>query len=266
MKIGRNKKEKNGTCQICRKTGPLTFEHFPPKAAFNGYTYRSVSPDKLDIGNYDPRVKPQGKFMQGGIGGYTLCGNCNNFTGRHYVPEYLVWAQKGMEHFLAGSKNPTLHLPIFIMPLRVVKQVVTMFCSLNPSLTEEFPMIKKFLLNAEERAFPKEVRVFTYYSSSALVYRFIPLSMVRESDGTIYSISEISYPPFGYVLSINGLAPNEGLFEITKFTHYRLNIWVDLFLKIPVKDVVLPMSPLDYRTQKEITRAIDQSKEGDLLY
>src|SRR6267143_253591 len=83
-----------GTCRICGEHRELTFEHIPPRAAFNRGRVRSltlaewVRRDDLDYVG--------GRIQQRGMGGRVLCGFCNSFLGREYVLEYRAWARWGM--------------------------------------------------------------------------------------------------------------------------------------------------------------------------
>lgn len=61
-----------GTCHICCENKKLTFEHFPPRSAFN-----------------DSKVMYKGELMQRGLGKKTLCADCNNKMGSFYLHEYV---------------------------------------------------------------------------------------------------------------------------------------------------------------------------------
>lgn len=261
MKIGRDKRGNFGVCQICRKVGKLTFEHFPPKAAFNDRRYKLLLDEEVDLSKYDPRIEEKGYVKQGGIGGYTLCEKCNNHTGTNYVPHYVEWIHKSMENFLRAGQNPSLILPNFIFPLKVFKQIMAIFCSLYADLTIQHPGITPYILDTTNRNFPKNLRVFTYYQAPGNMYRYIPIAIIREPRRRLLEVSEISYPPLGYVLSLNGEVPNGELYEITYFSKYASNHWVDLFHRIPVRNVVIPQSPLDYRSEDEIAKAIDSATD-----
>ena len=42
-----NKNHHNGYCHICNNYGKLTFEHIPPKAAFNNSAVKIVTGDAI---------------------------------------------------------------------------------------------------------------------------------------------------------------------------------------------------------------------------
>ena len=68
-----------GYCHICGKYGKLSFEHIPPQKALNNnkalvYTgENAIKRYKGENAKY--------KNQQQGMGGFTLCDNCNNNTG-----------------------------------------------------------------------------------------------------------------------------------------------------------------------------------------
>ena len=65
-------------CHICGQHKKLSFEHVPPKAAFNDNPILRTNFEKvLASENLD---ELQGKVQQRGSGAYTLCEKCNNDT------------------------------------------------------------------------------------------------------------------------------------------------------------------------------------------
>lgn len=85
-----------GICHLCGQYGPLSYEHVPPEAAFNGRkVFRASVEDYWQRGGPEGRSVP-GKQLQRGYGDYTLCGECNNKTGRWYAPDFIDWCRQGM--------------------------------------------------------------------------------------------------------------------------------------------------------------------------
>jgi hypothetical protein len=66
-------------CHICGVNGKLSFEHVPPRAAFNNRRVVKVGFD--DAAHLGPDQVPRGQIQQRGAGAYTLCESCNNWTG-----------------------------------------------------------------------------------------------------------------------------------------------------------------------------------------
>ncbi|UMG92231.1 hypothetical protein [Nocardioides sp. TF02-7] len=81
-----------GRCALCRVFGPLTFEHFPPKAVGNRLpvVMREWSDFVRSPSAFGTRMA--GPVQQRGSGWYALCAHCNNWQGRELVPEYQKWA------------------------------------------------------------------------------------------------------------------------------------------------------------------------------
>jgi len=92
--MGKRKKVK-GICRLCGKNTSLTFEHVPPQSAYNKHTkyYKQSIEEMMKVDNL-LNHKFKGKLYQGGIGYHSLCNDCNNFLGTHYVNSYKDWVQK----------------------------------------------------------------------------------------------------------------------------------------------------------------------------
>lgn len=72
-------------------------------------------------------------------------------------------------------------------------------------------------------------------------------------EGKTTLISEITFPPFGYVLTIESEIPDRRLFDISSFARYRYNDCKVLEMKPVVLDTPT-FVPGDYRTPKEVMR------------
>ncbi|GAB3284345.1 hypothetical protein GCM10027347_61260 [Larkinella harenae] len=67
----------------------------------------------------------------------------------------------------------------------------------------------------------------------------------------IVGMTELAYPPFGFVLTVDSDSPDERLFEITFFASYDYAEKADLRLNMPVLPV-FSLIPADYRPETEI--------------
>src|SRR5215470_5196886 len=107
----------------------MSFEHVPPKSAFNDSPILRSDFDKVVASeNLDDL---RGVIQQRGSGAFTLCQKCNNDTGRWYGAAYAKWAEQAMRFIISARGRPSLEYPFSISPLRVLKQVVCMFFSVN---------------------------------------------------------------------------------------------------------------------------------------
>jgi hypothetical protein len=75
---------KIGQCCICGANGVrLSFEHIPPRAAFNDQRIFETNIQDMMKGQWEGQSRPvQGQWVQGGAGKHTLCEKCNNDTER----------------------------------------------------------------------------------------------------------------------------------------------------------------------------------------
>lgn len=246
-----------GPCHICNTVGDLSFEHVPPRAAFNDRPVENPDIRKL-IGRTDPGVldNPRGRTSQRGAGAYTLCPRCNSITGHRYGTAYVDWAIQGLGLINASGGSPSLYHVFHIFPLRVLKQVVTMFFSANgPNFRATHPGLVRFVLNRDERHLDPGIRVFAFYTLSNRSRQSGVSTLLRLSDDGLSAqakfFSEITFPPFGYVLSINSPPPDGELFDISFFAGYRYQDWVDVQLRLRAKPI-FSWLPGDYRTREEV--------------
>jgi hypothetical protein len=256
----------NGICAICGTFGKLSKEHIPPKKAYNESYFYQLSLAKylkhqdsvLDFKS--PNIQKELKRKQGGIKFNTLCIQCNNDTGSWYADSYIDWVNQGMSILLRSNKQPSLFYPTYIYPLRIIKQIVAMFFSVNAyDLQAQDHELVKFLKNKEERFLPHKYRIYTYYNIEG-PHRFIRFSAVGSlTTSQIDYFSEIAYPPLGFVMTINSPSPDNRLTDITHFASYRYNDWIDHIQRFATLPTYLPIAPGDYRSKSEIQDAIDDS-------
>lgn len=95
----------------------------------------------------------------------TLCEKCNNDTGLWYVPAFT--RQQAMRFVIGTRGRPTLKYPFNLFPLRVLKQVICMFFSVNGTYFQKaHPDLVRFILNKESRDLPERVRLYAFYTFS----------------------------------------------------------------------------------------------------
>jgi hypothetical protein len=246
------RKMRYGKCSLCGLEGDLTFEHVPPKKAFNDRRTISLPFDQAIRLGPDAPVK--GRVQQGGVGGHTLCQSCNSDTGRWYAPSLIDWCYRGMEILERSRGRAEIFHIRSCHPLRVIKEIVVMFCSVNAEMTTAQPWIRRFLLNTHARDWDPEWRVFVYYNLEGKLRYAGGAGMINFKTGGMTVMSEINYPPFGYVLVMNGAdAPDPRLTEITHFARYGYDEIAELMMPMSVLPTHL-VYPGDYRTRDEIRR------------
>lgn len=250
-----------GVCKLCSKEKQLTYEHIPPRQAGNKGRFTSVSSDSFIN---DPFLeKARGKKLQGGIGYYSLCKDCNSFCGRMYSNAYIDFVnQANYRHFLSDYKYLNGD-PYVIHPLKILKQIISNFICISTGLyADVYPELVDFVTNKESNKLLDKYQFYAYYDLTPNMYRFIS-DNVLYNEGTLYKISEIAYPPFGFVMIVDdpGLQIDPRLLNITKFKnfpYYKRDIWINL--KLNVLPVAMAAVPGDYRSKEEIQEVIRNSE------
>ncbi len=242
-----------GNCSICGNHAKLTYEHVPPESAFND---RPVLVAEFEaVINQVPGERPSKyQVRQRGSGNYTLCDSCNTKTGDWYAKHYAYWCYQAMELILKSRGRPTLLYPYKIFPLAVFKQIMTMFCSINgPGFADRHPELVDFLLCKERMYLDPKYSVFAYLNVEGTSLRRAGLTGIGDvlNTGRFNLISEISHPPFGFVLALAGGAPDNRLVDIGFFARYAYEELATIHMKLPVLATHLWI-PGDYRTISEI--------------
>lgn len=247
-----------GVCHICGKETEMSFEHVPPKAAFNNHPVVIVELEKyFEVGPFGP-VK--GKVCQRGAGDHTLCTRCNNQTGAWYGGHFADWCQQGMMIVSMSVGKPTLVYIHRMYPLSIIKQILVMFLSTNSlGFRLKNPYLEGFVMEKEKRYLDPKYRFFIYYNTSSSL-RSTGISGVL-TGGRNSTMSEISFPPFGYVMTFDSPPPDPRLFEITHFARYRYKEFALVDLRMPCLPTVTPF-PGDYRTPEQIRRDEASNRES----
>lgn len=160
-----NRRNNYGVCHVCGETKHLTFEHIPPQSSGNTAPVKQYTAAAM----LDHPAAFKGDFTgvkyrnsQRGIGGYTLCEDCNSYLGRNYVPVFSMFYTELMGIMLKGtflnteklvtlSYTGTPLLPIF-------KQIIANFCCVNhPGMVRG---CKDYLLDKENNIFPDRYKLY----------------------------------------------------------------------------------------------------------
>jgi len=204
-------------CRLCGITTQLTKEHIPPKKS--GNNYRTVHYDihqwldnqKLDISH------SANKKQQGGIYGYTLCSDCNSFTGTLYGSEYQKWILGGFD---ALSRLPKQAIELdqelgpwciktrfgnkenSLKPGAFVRQVLSMFCSLSGTwdIAERYPEIRRTILEQTSERLPRNIDLNIALYLGPMLRFSGPQLRVDIPTNTWQWIMEIAYPPYSFLM------------------------------------------------------------------
>ena len=253
------RKEIIGNCCICGDYEKLTEEHVPPRKAFNNNRYYIAA-----IDNENPfSTVGKKKFGQGGIKYFSLCARCNNNTGSWYADDYIKWCYYGIQIIQRSGGKTTLYHINEIYPLRIIKQIIVMFFSINGDfLSQQYPYLTKFVLDKNTKNLPPEIQVFAYFNIEGNP-RYNSFSVVGDFSNSANSlnISEFTFPPYGFVLSFDDKTkPSNHLREITHFADFSYNTKWDVDLDLETLPTWMPY-PHDYRSKKEIQDQLEKNKK-----
>lgn len=258
-------KEHIGKCALCGKECKLTFEHIPPRAANNSKPAKPVSGNEYFKKNNNLPWDTTGmKYnnQQKGMGLFSLCSDCNNNTGSFYGTDYIEFAKRAVA--MIKSDIPDNHEVVAfkkIYPLRVIKQICSMFCSINPKLPYLNDM-REFVLNKESNTLNKDKYRIQMYFNKGSIIKYNGYTCLIHLDGAIIEISELVVPPFGFQLILD---PKDDMqytgFNITNFADCKYNDIAEVTMPIFFNEVN-NIFPDDYRTKDEIISQIEQSENA----
>jgi hypothetical protein len=244
-----------GICHICGNSDELSFEHSPPKKAFNDSPLFYAEIESLINGEVE---NPRGKIQQRGAGAYTLCERCNNLSGKWYGGAFVEMAKQGMIYLQSARASGRVYLSFAIYPLRVIKQVVCMLMSANaPSFQRVQPELARFVLNRDAKHIPDHIRIYTCFTASDRSRSSGVSAIFSQSQSgsfNAYTISEVTFPPFGFVATFECKIHDDRLVDIT---HFADNFDYDdrhaAWLLLPVLPI-FTYRPGDYRSRDEVLK------------
>lgn len=256
------KRSNNGPCHLCGDVGKLSFEHSPPEAAFNARPLLHAHIKKLiagrDLDSVSGRVRQRGA-------GYTLCERCNNLTGHWYGSAFVDWAYQGMQ-IVRGTKGaPTLLYLFQVFPLRTIKQIACMFFSANsPRFREVHPGLERFVRDRDARYLPPEVRIYAFYTLADRSRSAGVTGLLDGSGPSVRSLtfSEITFPPFGFVMTFDSPPPDERLFDISGFSQFSYNDWRPIAMRLPIMPIYTYL-PGDYRSRDEVLKTVAEREKTE---
>ena len=248
-------KKRIGKCALCGIECKLSFEHIPPKICFNkspvkplyGVSVFAYPTHCLQENAYLPRLN-----QQMGMGLYSLCPQCNNLTGHWYGSAYNS-ITKLAAMLLNTDIVPEYHsveLPK-IYPLRIIKQIISMFCSLNPQY--DIDDLRRFVLERDAVGIDSnKYRIFMRLTKSPTHKAIGFTSIVTIEPMESFMVSEITARPFDFTLYLDPI--NEYRYPGIDITAFAQCKYDDIYnVKIPL-DIceVNTQYPVDYRTTSEL--------------
>ena len=253
-----------GICCICGTFGKLSFEHIPPYSAFNDRPLVLATLERLleaerKFGDLD---RVTGRKSQRGMGGYTLCGKCNSDTGAWYGNSYRDWVVQGVSLLDHSISAPSLIYTYRIFPLLVLKQIVCMFLSSNGDKFHKYHQdLVKFVLDPREQFINPSMRIYAYYVAGGRAGKTGIVVKGDLASGKNEVLSELSFPPFGYVMTLDGCQPDDRLVDITFFSQFQSSDWSEIHLNFPVLPIYT-WFPADYRSRSEVLSDIVRARQS----
>lgn len=262
-----------GKCALCGKECELTFEHVPPRAAFNSTSARPVSGNEIfkeEVINDKERMPwdiegLKYQNQQQGMGRYSLCQECNNNTGSWYGDAYITFACTAH----TAIKNRTPEDPNGIgfkdmYPARIIKQVLSMLCSINSPDKPQFEELRKFVLDKDAVGIDKSKYKLCMYFTETTLYKYAGFSvLLRESASGFESMAmtELTAYPFGFILYFNPTEtwPYHGT-DITGFTDcgYNDRAIIEMPWKIEEMNDIFPEH---FRSRDEIEKCVEENRK-----
>ncbi len=267
------KKPKFGICKLCGKYTVLTYEHVPPKAAFNDAPVKQISGNEAIKSLGEDRLPWDlsglyGTIQQRGSGGYYLCHSCNENTGSWYVPYFQNFVQGvfyavGSIGELSNVTSVQLNAES-IRPLPIFKEIMVMFCNINNNCFGD-ENLRSFLIDKNNNSFDdKKYRVFCYIAKGPII-RMNGLSVAcklsPDKTSIMLTISELSAMPLGFALYVDlpeRFKP-KGC-EITLFSNFQYEETAKCDMVLPLLENNTMFSG-DYRTKEEIEATIKQNEK-----
>ena len=154
-----------------------------------------------------------------------------------------------MQYYKSGATG-IVGVPYTFYPLRVLKQVVSCFASVNgPQWCQQQPLIRQFLLNPEEHRFPVNIDIRMYMQSVGRSKLDGISGQMNPFTGESFVGSEFGHPPFSFICvadrELTSFRVLNELPSLLEFLKYGYNDRVTQYLQIPRK----PCNPaiLDFR-------------------
>jgi hypothetical protein len=249
----------DGVCRICRAKGPLSFEHVPPKAAFNRVpVVRSTMEDYLKAGGNWDVIK--GRMSQRGAGECTLCERCNNRTGGWYGSEYAEWAKLGLE-WLARIPPEIPPVEVTIQnryPMRFLKQVITMLFSVNAAgFADDHAELVAFVLDPRKTNLPPIYQLYMTVVAGPRS-RSSGLSSMSFDRGVIELVTEVAHLPFAFLMVV-GEPRRDDLGCITHFADLGYDDRREVRIRVKAGEI-FTIYPDDHRTRDRAEREAQASR------
>ena len=268
-------------CALCGRETEMTFEHIPPKSCFNKYPVKSVKGSQVLNSTKEGLRNPwdvsglEYQNMQQGMGKWSLCSDCNPKTGAWYGRDYANFVN-AINNLLIENRVDTVSRISFnifdIYPLRIVKQMLSMICSINQELRsdERIGKLAEFVLDKYKVGLDaKEYRIY-FFVARNYIAKYCPLTtLVKEAYSLEHIstdvVSELFIYPIGVVVCFSPRIEFSHFgADITSFCDLEYDQKCEVQLSIPVLESYNVL-PCDYRSMEEITACMNANAIDGVL-
>jgi hypothetical protein len=236
-----------GLCRVCGERRQLTFEHIPPRCAFNAESLKSYT--LAEFWKLQAGERARYASEQRGAGEYALCTECNSTRGgTWYVPEFCIWAQVIGSQLQAVPTDGSIAAVRIglrhVRPARFVKQVVSMLLAINePAFGDDHPALRQFVTELDRRGLPTNHGLYLALFNGDTA-RSLPATPWLHSLGSTEPgrglVTELSFPPFTCALTIDGPRLGRDACPITDFAHLGPEDVEEVRLRLPLNWTVVP--------------------------
>jgi hypothetical protein len=223
-------------CRLCGKWTQLTFEHVPPRGAFNDFP--RWYPDTQELLDHEVSGKPMsGRITDEprGAGAYTLCQRCNNKCSRyaqHFISLTVAWREA-----LDAQVGKLVSRTHRTWRARVMKQIMAMFLSANPpGFGQKNPDVRRYVSNAQEKGLPPSIRIHAALTRE-LDARQAGVTGYMNISGPSSTFSEIAFAPFVLMMTIDSAPPDPRFVDITFFAASGYGDRQETHLQLPVLEL-----------------------------
>jgi hypothetical protein len=253
-------------CRICRVKPADSFEHVPPRKAFNDEP--STSFNIMDWLAREEGGLTGGKIDQRGAGDAVLCHSCNNNTGSWYGAELVRAARAGARILgqlqldeLDQHVDPAWATVVFKQqpkigphPLRLVKQIIAMLLATSPyDFSVKNPDLGDFVLDRERTGLDPRYQLYLALFAGPNARSTGVASRIDVETGRSDILIEVAYPPYAYVMTVDSESEAIDTANITQFGNVGYKQMADLDLGMLVGFGHTPF-PADYRSAAMIER------------
>jgi len=219
-------------CHICGASD-LSEEHTPSRKAGNPARVVQGSVD-YEASVESGELKWAMTVKHGGATARTICGTCNNRSGRWFNPAYIRIVKASEPFATLANARSMCDIELRVHPQRVAKQALTtLMATCQSGVTATFPHLHDLLVDAEHGAKLAPLRLGMFIRANRggrPTGIMIDLDTERRAGRLL---AEFSFWPLGWVLTFDD-SPVAGTLDVSHWTaDYGYHDIVDMKLTVP---------------------------------